>query len=146
MDNKQIASSMEVGDLLVNAAGDPMFLFEKRYWKLFEYKNYLSNKFCEIELRKFWEIELRDTSFMTTWGVLGTPGISITKEWHSATVARAEYNKIIRSKQKKGYEEVKSLCLYFFNNPCGRFEIVRFNESDILNFLDNLGWKYYPKK
>ena len=103
---------MEVGDLLVATDGNPMFLFEKAHRRRFEYKGGGSNK--------FWEIELKDTCFTTTYGRIGTGGTSNTKEWHSSTVARAEYNKIVRSKEKKGYREVKSGFLYSFNNPAGK--------------------------
>ncbi|EPX60162.1 Molybdate metabolism regulator [Cystobacter fuscus DSM 2262] len=56
--------------------------------------------------RKFWEIEAEDTGFTVRWGRIGTSGQSQQKSFPTAEKARAEQDKLIAEKQKKGYAEV----------------------------------------
>lgn len=138
--NQDIASSMEIGDLLIATDGNPMFLFEKSFRRRFEYSDARSNKFWEIEMEK------GGTTFTTTYGRIGSGGTSNTKEWHNPSIAKAEYQKIVRSKEKKGYREIHSGHTYSFNNPAGRPAIVSFHENDIVDGLTKRGWEYHPKK
>jgi uncharacterized protein (TIGR02996 family) len=55
---------------------------------------------------KFWEIKLEGTSFTTTYGRIGTGGQTSIKEYDSEDKAQKEYDKLIASKVKKGYELV----------------------------------------
>jgi predicted DNA-binding WGR domain protein len=54
---------------------------------------------------KFWEIKLEGTSYTTRYGRIGTPGQETLKEYGTADKARAEYEKIVAEKTKKGYRE-----------------------------------------
>src|SRR5881392_2794528 len=63
-------------------------------------------EFSEGSSNKFWEISLDGTSFTTTYGRIGTDGQSSLKEWPSEAKAKAEYDKLIAEKVKKGYELV----------------------------------------
>src|SRR5262245_31206480 len=60
-------------------------------------------EFVEGTSSKFWEIQLDGTSFVTTYGRIGTDGQSSMKEWDSEAKARKEYDKLIAEKVKKGY-------------------------------------------
>jgi predicted DNA-binding WGR domain protein len=62
-------------------------------------------EFVEGNSSKFWEIELSDTSFTTTYGRLGTSGQSSMKEYDTAAKAKKEYDKLVAEKVKKGYVE-----------------------------------------
>lgn len=55
---------------------------------------------------KFWEIELKGSSFTTYYGKIGGGPRQDTKEWSSPAEAKKEYEKIVAEKMKKGYEEV----------------------------------------
>lgn len=61
-------------------------------------------EFSEGTSNKFWEIELKGTSFTTTYGKVGTTGQTTLKEFPSADVAKKEYDKLIAEKTKKGYK------------------------------------------
>lgn len=54
---------------------------------------------------KFWEISLAGKSFTTTYGKIGTPGRSTTKEFASPAEARKQHDKLVVEKTKKGYVE-----------------------------------------
>lgn len=60
-------------------------------------------EFVEGSSSKFWQIELEGTSFTTTYGRIGTEGQSSLKEWPSEAKAKAEYDKLVAEKVKKGY-------------------------------------------
>jgi predicted DNA-binding WGR domain protein len=66
----------------------------------------LRYELVEGKSSKFWEIQLQGTSFTTTYGRIGTDGKTTIKEYDSEEQARKEYDKIIASKVKKGYELV----------------------------------------
>ena len=55
---------------------------------------------------KFWQIDLDGTSFTVTFGKIGTAGQTQTKSFDSADKARAEHDKVVKEKAKKGYAEV----------------------------------------
>jgi uncharacterized protein (TIGR02996 family) len=61
-------------------------------------------EFTEGTSTKFWEITLHGAAFTTRWGRLGTDGQSKTQNFVSAAVAEREYQKLIVSKTKKGYQ------------------------------------------
>lgn len=65
-------------------------------------------EFVEGSSSKFWEIELEGNAFTVTYGKIGTDGQTSTKEFDDEAKARKEYDKIIASKVKKGYELVAS--------------------------------------
>lgn len=63
-------------------------------------------EFVEGTSSKFWEIELDGSSFTTRWGRIGTDGQEKTKDYASPAEAKKEYDKLIASKVKSGYELV----------------------------------------
>lgn len=54
---------------------------------------------------KFWEVSVEGSSFTVTYGRIGAPGTSKTTACASPEAARAEADKLIREKTKKGYSE-----------------------------------------
>ncbi|MFZ5441987.1 MAG: WGR domain-containing protein [Myxococcota bacterium] len=63
-------------------------------------------EFVEGTSRKFWEIDLQGSSFTTRWGRLGTEGQSKRQDFADPDTARHEYELLVRSKEKKGYQLV----------------------------------------
>ena len=55
---------------------------------------------------KFWEIDLKGDSFVTTYGKIGTAGQSTTKRFADAAKARKEHEKLVGEKLRKGYKLV----------------------------------------
>ncbi len=55
---------------------------------------------------KFWQIELEGTSFTTRYGRIGTDGQTSTKTFSDPETAGREYDKITKSKVRKGYQLV----------------------------------------
>jgi len=62
-------------------------------------------EFVDGKSSKFWEIALEGTSFTTRYGKIGTEGQQSLKEYDSDAKARAEYEKLVTEKVKKGYLE-----------------------------------------
>jgi uncharacterized protein (TIGR02996 family) len=62
-------------------------------------------QFSDAKSHKFWNIEVSGNTFTVTFGKVGTPGQKQTKSFASADKARAEADKLIREKLKKGYNE-----------------------------------------
>jgi predicted DNA-binding WGR domain protein len=62
-------------------------------------------EFVEGSSSKFWEITLDGTSFTTRYGKIGTDGQNSLKEYDSPAKAKAEYDKLVAEKVKKGYLE-----------------------------------------
>ena len=60
-------------------------------------------EFVEGNSSKFWEIELSGTTFTVKWGRIGTGGQTQVKKFASADKARAEHDKLVAGKVKKGY-------------------------------------------
>ncbi|NLS91895.1 MAG: WGR domain-containing protein [Planctomycetaceae bacterium] len=54
---------------------------------------------------KFWNIELDGARHTVTYGRIGTSGQSQTKEFSSADKAKADFDKLVASKLKKGYAD-----------------------------------------
>lgn len=63
-------------------------------------------EFVEGTSSKFWEISLDDVSFTTRYGKIGTDGQASTKSFASPDKAKAECDKLVAEKTKKGYREV----------------------------------------
>lgn len=61
-------------------------------------------EFKEGSSNKFWEITLEGESFTTRWGRIGTDGQEKTQSFADAATAKKEYDKLVREKEKKGYE------------------------------------------
>ena len=63
---------------------------------------------------KFWEVSCSDCELIVNFGRIGTAGQSKVKELEDPAEARAERDKLIKEKTKKGYKEVDA------DNPaCG---------------------------
>ena len=60
-------------------------------------------EFSEGTSNKFWEITLEGSSFTTRWGRIGTEGQTKTQSFDSPAEAKKESEKLIASKEKKGY-------------------------------------------
>lgn len=63
-------------------------------------------EFVEGKSSKFWEIELDGSQVTTRWGRIGSKGQAKTKDLDSPEAAQKEYDKLVKSKTKKGYQEV----------------------------------------
>ncbi|MFP2927328.1 WGR domain-containing protein [Pyxidicoccus sp. 3LG] len=61
-------------------------------------------EFKEGSSSKFWEITLSGNTFTARWGRIGTDGQSKTQTFDSPAAAQKEYDKLVREKEKKGYE------------------------------------------
>ena len=55
---------------------------------------------------KFWAIKRDGASFTVKYGKIGTAGQEKTKDCDDEDAAEAEYDKLVKEKTKKGYEEV----------------------------------------
>ncbi|AKU94568.1 DNA ligase (ATP) [Labilithrix luteola] len=65
-------------------------------------------EFVEGTSSKFWEILLEGASFTTRYGKIGTDGQSATKSFANEDKAKAEHDKLVIEKTKKGYREVSA--------------------------------------
>ena len=63
-------------------------------------------EFQEDDSSKFWEITLENNIVKTRYGKIGTDGKSTEKAFSDATAAAKEYDKLVKEKTKKGYQEV----------------------------------------
>lgn len=63
-------------------------------------------EFSEGTSNKFWQITQEGTDLHIQWGRIGTAGQSQTKAHASESAAKAEHDKLIAEKTKKGYAEV----------------------------------------
>jgi uncharacterized protein (TIGR02996 family) len=63
-------------------------------------------EFSEGGSNKFWEITVDGESHTVRYGKIGTPGQEKTKSFGSEAAARADADKLIAEKTKKGYTEV----------------------------------------
>lgn len=63
-------------------------------------------EFSDDKSNKFWEIKLEGESFTVRFGRIGTAGQEQTKDFDDDEKARKEYDKLIKEKTGKGYEEV----------------------------------------
>ncbi len=64
-------------------------------------------EFVDDKSSKFWKISLDGTAFTVVFGKIGTAGQAKTKDYGSEEKAKGEYEKLIREKTNKGYEEVE---------------------------------------
>lgn len=55
---------------------------------------------------KFWEISLNANSIKTRYGKIGTPGKATQKDFQDPVKAQQEYNKLVKEKTGKGYQEI----------------------------------------
>jgi uncharacterized protein (TIGR02996 family) len=62
-------------------------------------------QYSDAKSHKFWNIEVSGNSFTVTYGKLGAAGQTQTKTFAGGEQARAEADKLIREKLKKGYVE-----------------------------------------
>jgi predicted DNA-binding WGR domain protein len=67
---------------------------------------------------KFWEIELKGTSFAVKFGRIGTMGQVQEKTFPTEEKAKQEHDKLIAEKLKKGYVEIQSTASAV-GNPIG---------------------------
>jgi uncharacterized protein (TIGR02996 family) len=61
--------------------------------------------FNDDKSKKFWNIELKGTSYTVTFGKVGTSGQTQVKEFPSADAARNAHDKLVAEKVGKGYVE-----------------------------------------
>ena len=61
-------------------------------------------EFTEGSSNKFWDITLDGKSFSTTYGKIGAKGQTTIKSYKNPAEAKAEYEKLIAEKVKKGYQ------------------------------------------
>ncbi len=57
---------------------------------------------------KFWQISVSGASYTATWGRIGTPGQSQTKNFGNEWEAKSERNRLVEEKKKKGYQLVSA--------------------------------------
>ena len=62
--------------------------------------------YSDAKSHKFWNIELRGTSFTVTYGRVGAKGQTQTKTFPTEEKARAAHDKLVQEKLAKGYVEV----------------------------------------
>jgi predicted DNA-binding WGR domain protein len=63
-------------------------------------------EFVEGSSSKFWEPELKGSTFIVTYGRIGTAGQRKEKAFPDEAAARREYEKKVAEKQREGYREV----------------------------------------
>lgn len=63
-------------------------------------------EFVEGSSSKFWEPELKGSTFIVTFGRIGTAGQRKEKDFPDEAGARREYEKKVAEKQREGYREV----------------------------------------
>jgi predicted DNA-binding WGR domain protein/DNA polymerase III delta prime subunit len=64
-------------------------------------------EFTRGRSNKFWEITLAGTQHTVRFGRIGTKGQTVTKTFEDAAAARRDCQRLIRSKQAKGYRETR---------------------------------------
>ena len=93
-------------------------------------------EFDDGKSKKFWEIALDGNTFTVRYGRIGTDGQSSTKVFPTEDKARAEAEKVLLSKTKKGYVEVAAAPVVVEGNPT--------LESAILaDRTDRSAWQVY---
>ncbi len=65
-------------------------------------------EFSEGTSNKFWQVTQEGTDLHIQWGRIGTAGQAQTKAHGSESAAKAEHDKLVAEKSKKGYAEVKT--------------------------------------
>lgn len=87
---------------------------------------------------KFWEINLNGDSFDVCFGRIGTAGTSSTKVFDSREKAEAEYNKMIKSKTKKGYS-----CVGESNSPAVQEATLEVEQAIFNDPTSEDAWEAY---
>ena len=59
----------------------------------------------DAKSNKFWEIEAKGSTINILYGKVGTNGQTSIKKVKSSDAAKAEVEKLIKSKMKKGYKK-----------------------------------------
>jgi predicted DNA-binding WGR domain protein len=62
-------------------------------------------EFVEGSSSKFWAISMAGNDVKTRYGKIGTDGQATLKQFGDAAAATKEYDKLVKEKTKKGYEE-----------------------------------------
>jgi predicted DNA-binding WGR domain protein len=62
--------------------------------------------FEEGNSSKFWRARVEGKTLYVNYGKIGANGQTQVKDFGDAAAARAEYDKLVREKRKKGYEDV----------------------------------------
>jgi len=62
-------------------------------------------EFTSERSNKFWEITLGGAQHTVRYGRIGTSGQTVTKTFANSTAAKRDYERLIRSKKAKGYQE-----------------------------------------
>ena len=62
-------------------------------------------QYMDAKSSKFWHIELNGVAHTVTYGRIGTSGQTKTKTFATEDKARADHDKLIRQKRKKGYTD-----------------------------------------
>jgi uncharacterized protein (TIGR02996 family) len=63
-------------------------------------------EFSEGSSNKFWEVKIEGANVITIYGRIGSDGQTTLKEYDNPAQAKKEYDKLIASKEKKGYQLV----------------------------------------
>src|SRR5687768_12161261 len=63
-------------------------------------------QYSDAKSHKFWSIDVRGKAFTVTFGTVGAAGQSQSKTFPSSDKARAEAEKLIAEKTRKGYVEL----------------------------------------
>src|SRR4051812_45719564 len=63
-------------------------------------------QFSDAKSHKFWTIDVRGNAFTVTYGKVGSAGQTQTKTFPTADKARAEADKLVAEKTRKGYVEL----------------------------------------
>ena len=76
-------------------------------------------RYIDEKSDKFWRVETLDSAMVTNWGKTGVNGKYALKEFDSPEECQIEAEKLIRSKEKKGYREwgeFDPMCHYYFED------------------------------
>ncbi|SNR14412.1 STM4015 family protein [Tenacibaculum jejuense] len=97
--------------------------------------------------QKFWKILVEGNTHSVTYGKIGTQGVQKDKTFNSEEEALKDANKLIASKEKKGYKAISSpsrkVVTYTLNSevdPTLAYKFISYeydNDPEILEFLNN---------
>ena len=73
----------------------------------------MSNRTAHLEFEegtssKFWRARVDGSTLYTNYGKIGTAGQTSVKDFGDAGTAQREYDKLVREKRKKGYQDAGS--------------------------------------
>jgi len=92
-------------------------------------------QFSDAKSHKFWNIEVSGNSFTVTYGKIGTAGQTQTKSFPTAEKTRAEADKLVAEKTKKGYVETTP--------KAAVSDAEAFDKTLTANPYDHAGWCAY---